>query len=467
MTSLYPIILCGGSGSRLWPSSRRESPKQFQPVGGGQTTSFLQATLQRHMVDGIAPPQIVTNRHYAGLVRQQMDEIQCSGDVICEPLSRNTGPAVLAASLMVADKDPDAIMIIVPSDHAITGDMNAMFFQMRRAAEEGRIVIFGIPPAYAETGYGYITDGGKFLNYDGLHRVDAFVEKPPLDKANALIASGAAYWASGLSMFRAATIIEEFRRYDPKTLNAVRAAVTEGQATPHGWLLKESEFEKATSAATEQIIFENSSAVALAPADVTWNDVGSWAAVYDIGTADQNGNVTDGDVLAFGTSNSLIRAQDRLVTVIGMSDLVVVDTPDALLVAPRSQTQQVKQVVGALEAGNRREVQRHLDQHYSWGAKRKLTEGQEIDVDVLDVKPGAQVSLRTNGQATSVMPLSGQFGIALDGPSDTLAMGERHALQGSSRYVLSNRGDDMGKLMVLTAKKALTPSKELREVSGA
>lgn len=467
MAGLYPIILCGGSGSRLWPASRRESPKQFQPVGGGQSASFLQATLQRHMVDGIDAPQIVTNQRYASLVRQQMSEIQCNGDVICEPLSRNTGPAVLAACLMLADKDPDAVAIVVPSDHAITGDMNGLFFRMRRAADEGRIVIFGIPPAYAETGYGYITDGGKFLNYDGLHRVDAFIEKPPADKATALIAGGAAYWASGLSMFRAATMIEEFQRFDPKTLDAVRAAVIDGQATPDGWLLNETPFGDATSAATEQIIFEHSSAVALAPADVDWNDVGSWAAMYDIGAADQNGNVTDGDVLALGTSNSLIRSQDRLVTVIGMDNLVVVDTPDALLVAPKSQSQQVKLAVNALEAGNRPEVRRHLDQHYSWGAKRKLTEGKEINVDVLEVKPGAHLSLRTNGLPTSVMPLSGQFGIALDGPTDALIMGERHPLAGSSRYVLSNRGDDMGKLMVLTAKQKATPARDLREANSA
>ncbi len=453
MAGLYPIILCGGSGSRLWPSSRRESPKQFQPIGGGQTTSFLQATLQRHTASGIEPPMLVTNRRYAPLVHQQLQEIQCSGELLCEPIGRNTGPAVLAASLRIAERDPDAVVVVLPSDHAIKGDMNRLFFDMRRAADEGRIVIFGIPPIYPETGYGYITDGGQFLNYPGLHRVDRFVEKPPLEHATALIATGAAYWASGISMFRAETIIEEFRKIDPDTLRAVETALHHGQMVREGWLMNEASFAEATSAPTEQTIFERSSAVALAPAHVQWNDVGSWSAVYDIGAADQNGNVTDGDVVAVDTRNSLIRAQDRLVTVIGMSDLIVVDTPDALLVAPKSQTQQVKAVVGALEAGNRPEVMRHRKQMFSWGGKRKLTEGRDVEVDVLDVKPGAQLSLMTTDRSVAVMPISGEFGISRGGASDPLTLGRHHGLDSGTQYFVSNFSDDFGRLMVFNTTR--------------
>ena len=466
MSGLYPIILCGGSGSRLWPSSRRESPKQFQPMGGGNSLSFLQATMQRHMVDGIKAPLLVTNRKYAPLVRQQMAEIQCAGDVLCEPLGRNTGPAVLAACLRLVETDPDAIAIVLPSDHAIEGDINTLFFDMRGAAEDGRIVIFGIPPLYPETGYGYITDGGHFTNYPGLHRVDGFVEKPPLESATSLLASGSAYWASGISMFRAQTIIDEFARYDLATLQTVQKAVSAGQTIPEGHLLDESHFAKAANAPTEQIIFERSGVVALAPAAVQWNDVGSWSAVYDIGDADNFGNVTDGDVYALDTRNSLIRSQDRLVTVIGMNDLVVVDTPDALLVASKSQVQQVKQVVGALEAGDRPEVYRHRNQNFSWGDRRQLTQGREVDVDVLEVKPGARLSLMTSNRIVSVMPISGDFGISSGGAPDLLTNGQQHGLDSDKNYMVSNRSPDMGKLIVFNTE-VTTPAQDVPELKEA
>lgn len=465
MAGIYPIILCGGSGSRLWPSSRRESPKQFQPVGGGQSLSFLQATIQRHMVGDIEAPVVVTNQRFAGLVRQQMSEIQCAGDLIYEPAGRNTGPAVLAACLRIMQRDPQATVVVLPSDHTIKGDMNPLFFEMRKATDEGRIVIFGINPLYPETGYGYITDGGHFLNYPGLHRVEAFVEKPPLEKAKALIATGAAYWASGISMFRASTLVQEFGIHDVDTLRAVQGALAHGTEATDGILLDSEHFMRATNAPTEQIIFENSALVSLAPAQVEWSDVGSWAAMYDIGTMDQDGNVTDGDVLAVGTSNSLIRSQDRLVTVIGMSDLVVVDTPDALLVAPKSRSQEVKRVVGRLEADSRSEVMRHRDQVFSWGAKRMVSSEPSVEVEMLEVKPGAHVPLETNGKATTVMPLTSDMGLTHDGLRAELVAGERTLLEGSTNYLLTNHGSQMAKLMLIitaNAFNALTDGDELR-----
>ncbi|MEO0916898.1 MAG: sugar phosphate nucleotidyltransferase, partial [Pseudomonadota bacterium] len=317
--------------------SRTQSPKQFQPVAGKGSLTFFQATVQRHRIKGFGRPVIVTAAQHAKLVSRQLQEIQCDATVICEPMARNTGPAVLAAAMVIEGETPGALMLVAPSDHIIQGNLNTPILAMRKAAADGRIVTFGIKPTYPETGYGYISDGGAFSTYDGLHRVAQFIEKPPLSRARALMQTGCAYWASGISLYGANTIIAEFSRLDKATFKAVRHAIDRGDAGHFGLLLHSDSFRRATNEPTERIVFEHSKSVALAPLDVEWSDVGCWTSMHAIGTPDEAGNVCQGDVISVGTTNSLVRSEDRLVAVVGMSDVIVVDTPDAVLVTARGK----------------------------------------------------------------------------------------------------------------------------------
>ncbi|MCX2721347.1 mannose-1-phosphate guanylyltransferase [Roseibium salinum] len=359
MQRIYPVILSGGMGSRLWPMSRRLQPKQFQPANGVDGPSFLQATVERHRSEIFHEPTIVGAEAQLPLLKQQTEDIGCAARLIGEPVGRNTGPAVLAAALDLLRNDPDAVMLVLPSDHVISGSLNQTTEQMLRGALEGWIVTLGVTARYPETGFGYITRGTLIDSCPGLNRVAAFVEKPDRERAAQLLVDGLSCWASGISMMRAERIIEEFERYQPDTLATVRRALDGGSEGPDRVLLEESAFSGALNAPTESAIFERSSAMAAAEADISWNDVGAWTAVHSIGEKTADGNVQSGEVLAVDTHNSLIRAQDRLVAVVGMDDVIVVDTPDAVLVTSHKSAQQVKQAVAWLQKHARSEAETH------------------------------------------------------------------------------------------------------------
>lgn len=446
-TSIYPLVLCGGMGSRLWPMSRVEQPKQFQPVQGKGSLSYFQTTLQRHRGGVFKPPVVVTSAGQTQLVSRQMRDLQLTGKVIAEPMGRNTGPAVLAAALHVVAEDPEAQLLVLPSDHIITGDLNATVVAMQQAADNGRIVLFGVPPAYPEIGYGYIVDGGGYTNYPGLHRVETFIEKPPYERAQALISGGYSYWASGISLFRADVLIEEFHRLEPETFYAVSAAVSAGKMINGALHLEETAFVKARSEPTERLVFERSTAVALAPArDIQWDDVGAWNAVQKISRRNDQGNVFNGDVLALDTHNSLIQSDSRLVAVIGLRDMIVVDTPDALLVMNRDHSQDVKQVVEQLKGLNRPEVTSHLLRDTNWGQVELLAKNDGYDMRMLVVAPGA--SLRVNGTG--------------HGPSLLTFLNGGGVYEREGKMVVVERGDSVTIPADVTLPLTNTGSKELR-----
>lgn len=372
MTQITPIVLCGGVGTRLWPMSRSQSPKQFHPVAGAGSPSFFQSTVQRHRSALYSQPFIVTAAAHRAKVRNQLNDLQCQADIIAEPLARNTGPAVLAAALTLIERDRDAVMLVLPSDHIISGDFDSIISASLQAAIDGRIVLFGIKPEYPETGYGYIVDGGAYTNFDGLRRVAKFVEKPEIRIATSYIATNTAYWASGISLFRAETIIAEFERFDPATLAAVRRSLDAKVDMEGDIYLGAEGFRKATNEPTERIIFERSSLVALAPSPIKWSDVGSWTSVHGISQGDEQGNVFFGDVIATGTENALVRSDTRLVAVVGVDDVIVVDTPDAVLVTRRGKCQDVKKIVESLKFEERAEAKTHRYNEHSWGKAAML-----------------------------------------------------------------------------------------------
>ena len=403
MQMIYPLVLCGGMGSRLWPMSRIDQPKQFQPVAGKGSLTYFQTTVQRHRGPQFHDPIVVTNHRHADLVRHQLQEIQSGGQIIGEPAGRNTGPAVLAAALSVLRVDPEALLLVLPADHIILGDLNTTVQRVTEAAAEDRIVIFGITPGYAETGYGYIIDGGPTGLQNGLHRVDRFVEKPDAVEAQALIDAGNAYWASGISLFRAALIASEFQRLEPETHAAVQAAVLGASSGPNGIVLEPQSFRKAMSEPTERAVFERSPAVSLAPISVQWDDIGAWPAVYDVNAKNTDGNAISGDVLTLDTTNALIRSDGRLVVVVGMDDVIVVDTKDALLVTNRANAQKVKQVVEMLKTSGRSEAVSHLFRPKSWGGVENLRSDPGYKLEMLTVRPGSTAQINGHGLGASFL----------------------------------------------------------------
>lgn len=438
--SITPVILCGGMGSRLWPMSRVEQPKQFQPTLGKGSPTYFQATVQRHRGPEFAEPMVVTNARQAALVHRQLDDLQLKGRVIGEPVGRNTGPAVLAAAICARREDPEAMLLVLPSDHMIKGDINRIITSMAPAARDGRIVSFGVIPTYPETGYGYIADGGAVADYAGLHRVAQFVEKPGYDHAKRLIDAGGVYWASGISLMRAQTLIEEFRRLDPTTHAAVTAAVDQAEFRTLGIVLNEAAFRRATNEPTERQIFERTPAIALAPLHgIEWDDVGAWNAVYQISEPDADGNVLHGDVVTVNTRNSLIQSDSRLVAVIGMQDMVVIDTPDAVLITQRNHSQDVKELVDLLKSQGRREVSSHTVREMPWGRLETLTSDKAHDMRVMTLHRRASVQVNGTGLGPSLLTImAGEGRCTIDGAEVTLRPGQTIAIEPDHALPLTN-----------------------------
>jgi len=442
-------VICGGNGTRLWPMSRTDSPKQFQRVGDDGSPTFFQAAVARHRGEGFETPVIVSAVRHRNTVAAQLAAMACPARLIFEPMGRNTGPAVLAAALTLWADDPGALMLVVPADHVIEGDINTTILSMRDAAVAGHIITFGIKPRYAETGFGYIVDGGANPAFPGLHKVSRFVEKPPLRKARLLVESQHAYWASGISMFSAATLIEEYKTFDPDSFVAVQQALAHGASGARGLLLNPDHFRHAANQPTEQVVFEKTRRIALAPLDVAWSDVGSWSAMYGISKPNHDGNVLQGDVIAVETRNSMVRSDTRLVSVVGMSDVIIIDTPDALLVTRVGHCQNVKKVAEHLKAAKRQEAVAHNGSTDSWGSYKTLVDRNGLNLSTLICNAGASLDIDPVRQR-EVTVISGVLQIGTGDAQIVLSEGERALLDNRQVSRLSNRSDEPAELLVMT-----------------
>jgi len=465
MISIVPLIICGGNGTRLWPVSRTQSPKQFQKVGEASSLSFFQSAVERHRGAGYDTPCIVSSIKHRDTVSAQLAEIGVKAQVIHEPMGRNTGPAVLAAALTLQARNPDAIMVVVPADHVIDGDLTSTIMAMRGPAMAGQIITFGIKPRYAETGFGYITDGGPVIEYPGLRHVERFVEKPPTRKARLLVESDIAYWASGLSMFAARTIIEEYSKFDAPTVEYVRQAVTNARLAEDGIELDAHHFGMATPGPTESVVFERTKRIALAPLDVNWSDVGSWTAMYGISKSNPQGNVLQGDVIAVETTNSMVRSTSRLVTVVGMKDVIIIDTPDALLVTRVGHCQSVKKVAEHLKGGGRVEAERHMAVQaapataYSAMVPMFLSNG--LEMHTTRIAPAASLSLEAVAHR-DVMVAKGSLIVSTMMANTVLQQGERLSLQPHQPAMLVNATtDDVDVVLILMITAETAPEPEL------
>jgi mannose-1-phosphate guanylyltransferase/mannose-1-phosphate guanylyltransferase/mannose-6-phosphate isomerase len=397
---IHPVILSGGSGTRLWPLSRAAYPKQLMPlVSDG---SLLQETVQRVGDQGrFAAPLLICNDEHRFMVAEQLHQDGVVPDrIVLEPVARNTAPAAAAAAVLLAADDPDALMLLLPSDHHIgdTARFLAAVDAAAAAARQGALVTFGMAAERPETGYGYIRRGAALAGADGCFQVDRFVEKPDLATAQSYLDDGHFAWNSGMFLFKAAQLIAEMERHAPAVVAAARAAVAKAVTDLDFVRLDASAFADAPSISIDYAVMEKTDHAAVVPAEMGWTDVGSWGALWDIAARDGDGNTLIGDVIATDSRNSYVRGDGRLIAVVGVEDLIVVDTADALLVAPRAKAQEVKAVVDRLKAAGRSEQLHHRRVYRPWGSYESVDAGERFQVKRLTVKPGGRLSLQKHAK---------------------------------------------------------------------
>jgi len=398
MPSIYPVVLSGGSGTRLWPLSRAMYPKQFIRFFESQVASFLAATLARLTPEeGFARPIVVCNNDHRFLVKDEIDRAGVTPQaIVLEPLARNTAPAIAVAALLVAREDPAGILAVMPSDHVIRKEPSFVAAVKRAAAiaETGKLVLFGITPDGAHTGYGYISRGKPLAGFEGAYAVDAFTEKPDKAKAETYVAAGTYAWNSGIFVLGAQAFLDEIGRLQPAILEAAKAAL-DGAKEDLGFLRLETQaFAQAPDISIDYAVMERTAAAAVLPVDIGWSDVGSWSSLWEISAHDAAGNAVRGEAILEATSNCYVHAEAGVVATIGVKDLVIVDTPDALLVADRARAQDVSTIVARLKLANRKEHAQHLRNYRPWGYFDLLSVGPRFQVKLLHVNPGAKLSMQ-------------------------------------------------------------------------
>ncbi|KAB7780323.1 MULTISPECIES: mannose-1-phosphate guanylyltransferase/mannose-6-phosphate isomerase [Xanthomonas] len=390
MSDVLPIILSGGSGTRLWPLSRESYPKQFLPLVGEQ--SMLQATWQRAAPVAAHAPIVVANEEHRFVAAEQLQQIGVKPHaILLEPKGRNTAPAIAVAALEAARDGADPLLLVLPSDHVI-GDEAAFQAAVRVAAvaaEQGKLVTFGIKPTAPETGYGYI----KAAAGDGAHAVERFVEKPDLATAKSYLASGEYYWNSGMFLFRASRYLEELRKFQPAIADACTKAWQAAKRDADFTRLDKDAFAASPSDSIDYAVMEKTADAVVVPLDAKWSDVGSWSALLDVSPQDANGNAHHGDVIEIDCRNTYAYGS-RLIAMVGLQDVVVVETDDAVLVGHRERIQEVKDIVGRIKADGRSEATWHRKVYRPWGAYDSIDNGQRFQVKRITVKPGATLSLQ-------------------------------------------------------------------------
>jgi len=390
---ITPVILSGGVGSRLWPVSREGRPKQFLPIGGAR--SMLQQTQLRLAGIETAPAIVVCNEAHRFLVAEQFREIgEQPGAIILEPAGRNTAPAIALAAQQAINGDPDALLLVLPADHhiAMPDAFLAAVEQGLGAAAAGYLVTFGVVPTGPETGYGYIRGGSEAV--PGVLKLDRFVEKPDAQTAEGYLAEGDYYWNSGMFLLRAGTYLELLAQQQPAMYGACQGAMAAARRDMDFLRPDAETFLASPSDSIDYAVMEHTDRGAVVPLDCGWSDIGSWSALCEIGEADGDGNVVEGDVLAQDTCNSYIRGESRLVTTLGVDNLVVVETPDAVLVADRGKVQDVKAIVTALKAADRSEATVHQRVFRPWGSYESLVVAEGFQVKRIIVQPGQTLSLQ-------------------------------------------------------------------------
>ena len=449
MSQLVPVILSGGSGSRLWPLSRSLRPKQF--LGVTDEATLFQLTLNRLkgiIQDGTPmSPIVVANDDHRFLVGEQCREMGVQPlSIVLEPVARNTAPAIAAAALAAKEHGQDPILLVLPSDH-IFANVPAFHHAVRfglRAADAGSLVTFGIVPTHPETGYGYVK-AAKALKSDEAVAVSRFVEKPDLATAQSYLKEGSYAWNSGMFMFKASVFLQELALANPSMLKACEQAWSKAKKDLEFVRLDKESFSASPSDSVDYAVMEKTKKAVVVPLDAGWSDVGAWSAVWQVLPQDAQGNATRGDVMLEGTNNSYVHADSRLVALIGMDDVVVVETTDAVLVAHKDRAQDVKKIVDRLKAQKRTEVDLHREVFRPWGSYDSVDSGERFQVKRITVKPGAKLSLQMHHHraehwvvvsGTAKVRLGDEFKLVTENESVYIPVGVTHSLENPGKVPL-------------------------------
>jgi len=447
-----PVVMAGGSGTRLWPLSRGNYPKQFLALAGEH--SMLQQTLLRLTGLSHQAPLLICNEEHRFIAAEQIRQLSTQATILLEPVGRNTAPAIALAALQAIQQDADALLLVLAADHVIA-DSAAFRLAIEQAvpvAQQGQLVTFGIVPTHAETGYGYIRRGSAIgASSSGAGTtprfvVDCFVEKPNLDTAQQYLQSGEYYWNSGMFMFRADRYLSLLAHYQPAMLAACQAAMAELSPDLDFVRVKKDAFAACPDnsidyAIMEPLTREQPGVVEVIPLDAGWNDVGGFASLWDVSDKDQAGNVLQGDVLTHQTHNCFVRSEQQLIATVGVNDLVVISTKDALLVAHKEHAQDVKHIVAQLKQQQRPEVTFHREVYRPWGKYDSVDHGERFQVKRITVKPGAKLSVQMHHhRAEHWIVVSGTARVTIDGVEQYLTENQSVYIPITAVHALENPG---------------------------
>lgn len=439
---LLPVIMAGGTGSRLWPMSRESYPKQFLHLNG--ELSMLQHTVSR--LDGldIYPPLLICNEQHRFLAAEQLRQInQLSNNIILEPVGRNTAPAIALAAISATSNGDDPLMLVLAADHVI--DSTETFHQVIHnaipLAEQGKLVTFGIVATGPETGYGYIQRGNTCG--EPAFNVKRFVEKPDVQTATGYLASGEYYWNSGMFLFKAKRYLKELAAFRPDILEACQLAMDEVKIDSVQDFIRVNAdiFAACPDESIDYAVMEKTADAVVIPLDAGWNDVGSWSALWEVNDQDSNGNGLTGDIFIHESSNCYINTDDKFVAAIGVENLVIVNTKDAVLVIDKSQVQDVKKVVEYLKASGRCEYQVHRESYRPWGRHEKVVDAPRYQINRVTVRPGGKFSLQRHlHRAEHWVVLAGTAEVTLDGNTYLLTENQSTFIPIGSAHMLENPG---------------------------
>lgn len=440
---ITPVILSGGSGTRLWPLSRKALPKQLLALTGERT--MIQETALRAAGPAFAAPIVICGQDHRFLIAEQLRAADIKGArIVLEPAGRNTAPAATIAALKVAEEDPEGLLLLMPSDLAVMApDVFATAVATAaRAARDGALVTFGIRPTGPETGYGYIRAGKPVKEVEGAFAVECFVEKPDRPVAERYLAEGGYSWNSGMFLFSAKALLEEMERLEPRMLASCRDALATAHRDLDFLRLGEGAFLACPAKSIDHAIMEHAAHAVVVPTEMGWSDVGSWQSLWEISSRDGAGNSLTGDVIADDTRRSYIRSEGPLVAAIGVEDLVVVATKDAVLVSHRDATQDVKNIVDRLERGGRDHHVQHPVVHRPWGTYERIDSGSAFQVKRIMVKPGARLSLqRHQHRAENWIVVEGTALVTCDDRQFLLQAGELTLIPLGAKHRLENPGE--------------------------
>jgi mannose-1-phosphate guanylyltransferase/mannose-6-phosphate isomerase len=441
MSLVVPVILSGGSGSRLWPKSRQFYPKQFHRLYGDYT--MVQHTL--HRVSHLGKPIVVCNQDQRFMVADQLQAISIDADIVLEPVARNTAPAIAVSALRALQLDPDAIIAVFAADHLIENQVSfrQSLDEAVRLAAEGKLVTFGVVPVRPETGYGYLKVDSP--DKSSSHPVEAFVEKPNRKLAEQYLSTGCYFWNSGMFVFSAQHVIDELRLREPELVEACHKSLLDAKVDLDFLRLDAAAFASCPSISIDYALMEKTDSAWMVPLDAGWSDLGSWDAIWEVAPKDEAGNFSEGDVIVEDCHNCFVMADTRLVTLLGLENVAVIETADGVLVVNKSRSQDVKNIVGILQRRERPEYSLHREVYRPWGCYDRVDQGPRYKVNKVTVKPGASMAIQKHHHraehwvvvaGTALAQVDGVEVLVTENQSIYVPIGQKHTVTNPGKIPL-------------------------------